>query len=52
VPTGDDAMTDTAPNLQVTLLETSFEHIKPQADAFVGSFYGNLFTQSLFRPLR
>jgi nitric oxide dioxygenase len=44
VPTGDDAMTDTAPNLQVTLLETSFEQIKPQADAFVGSFYGNLFT--------
>ncbi|MDJ0570187.1 MAG: globin family protein [Pleurocapsa sp. MO_192.B19] len=30
--------------LQVTLLEQSFEEIKPQADAFVASFYHNLFT--------
>ncbi len=29
--------------LQVKLLETSFEKVKPQADAFVNSFYDNLF---------
>ena len=31
-------------SLQVELLEQSFEAIKPQADAFVVSFYDNLFT--------
>ncbi|MEO1340110.1 MAG: globin family protein [Cyanobacteria bacterium J06635_13] len=30
--------------LQVELLESSFEEIKPQANEFVGSFYENLFT--------
>ena len=30
--------------LQVELLEQSFEGIKPNADAFVSSFYDNLFT--------
>ncbi len=40
-------------SLQVELLERSFEAIKPQADAFVASFYDHLFTaypeaQSLF----
>ena len=30
--------------LKVELLEQSFELIKPQADEFVASFYGNLFT--------
>ncbi|MEM6611997.1 MAG: globin family protein [Cyanobacteria bacterium P01_C01_bin.72] len=30
--------------LQVELLETSFEEIKPQANEFVDSFYQNLFT--------
>ena len=30
--------------LQVELLENSFELIKPQAQAFVTSFYDNLFT--------
>lgn len=31
-------------SLQVEKLENSFEKVKPQADAFVTSFYGNLFT--------
>ncbi|MGK7936747.1 MAG: globin family protein [Xenococcaceae cyanobacterium] len=31
-------------SLQVELLEQSFEEIKPYADAFVNSFYENLFT--------
>ena len=31
-------------SLPVELLEQSFEAIKPQADAFVTSFYDNLFT--------
>ena len=31
-------------SLQVELLENSFEKVKPQADAFVVSFYDNLFT--------
>ena len=31
-------------SLQVELLEQSFEEIKPHADAFVNSFYDNLFT--------
>ena len=30
--------------LQVELLESSFEKVKPQADEFVSSFYDNLFT--------
>ena len=33
-----------APELQVELLERSFEAIKPNADSFVNSFYKNLFT--------
>ncbi|MDJ0649572.1 MAG: globin family protein [Xenococcaceae cyanobacterium MO_188.B19] len=32
-----------APELQVELLERSFEAIKPNADSFVNSFYKNLF---------
>lgn len=40
-------------SLKVELLEQSFEQVKPQADAFISSFYDNLFTdypaaQSLF----
>ncbi|MEL6441934.1 MAG: globin family protein [Cyanobacteria bacterium J06621_8] len=31
-------------SLQVELLEQSFEEIKPEAEAFVDSFYDNLFT--------
>ncbi|MEO0755640.1 MAG: globin family protein [Cyanobacteria bacterium J06648_16] len=31
-------------SLKVELLEESFELVKPKADAFVGSFYNNLFT--------
>ncbi len=31
-------------SLQVELLETSFEQVKPRADEFVTSFYNNLFT--------
>ena len=31
-------------SLNVELLEQSFELVKPQADAFVASFYNNLFT--------
>ena len=31
-------------SLQVELLESSFEAVKPQADEFVDSFYSNLFT--------
>ena len=31
-------------SLKVELLEQSFELVKPDADAFVGSFYNNLFT--------
>jgi hemoglobin-like flavoprotein len=43
----------TAMALQVKLLEQSFEGVKPNADAFAASFYGNLFadfpqTQALF----
>ncbi|RZM82008.1 globin family protein [Leptolyngbya iicbica] len=33
-----------ANELQVELLENSFEKVKPQANEFVASFYGNLFT--------
>lgn len=32
------------PALQVELLESSFEKVKPQANEFVASFYDNLFT--------
>lgn len=31
-------------SLEVEILENSFEKIKPQSQAFVSSFYGNLFT--------
>ena len=31
-------------SLQVEILEQSFEKVKPQADAFVSSFYENLFS--------
>ena len=31
-------------SLQVELLESSFDRVKPQADEFVNSFYNNLFT--------
>jgi hypothetical protein len=37
-----DANQDTG--LQVELLESSFEKVKPQANEFVSSFYDNLFT--------
>lgn len=38
--------------LQVELLEQSFEKVKPNADAFVGSFYENLFaTYPAAKPL-
>lgn len=30
--------------LQIELLENSFEEVKPRADEFVGSFYSNFFT--------
>ena len=36
--------TEAESGLQVELLEQSFEQVKPQADAFVASFYANLFT--------
>ncbi|MEM8604882.1 MAG: globin family protein, partial [Cyanobacteria bacterium P01_H01_bin.121] len=35
---------ETEGGLKVELLEQSFEQVKPQADAFVASFYDNLFT--------
>jgi len=35
---------DEATGLKVKLLEDSFEKVKPHADEFVTSFYGNLFT--------
>lgn len=35
---------DEATGLQITLLEQSFEKVKPQANEFVESFYHNLFT--------
>ncbi|MGD1941288.1 MAG: globin family protein [Leptolyngbyaceae cyanobacterium] len=35
---------DEATGLKVKLLEESFANVVPQADAFVGSFYDNLFT--------
>lgn len=35
---------DTETGLKVELLEQSFEKVKPQADAFITSFYDNLFT--------
>ena len=35
---------DSEAGLPVDLLEQSFEEVKPQADAFVNSFYENLFT--------
>lgn len=39
--TSNDTAQDTG--LKVELLEASFEKVKPQADAFVASFYENLF---------
>ena len=38
------AEVDEATGLKVTLLEQSFEKVKPQADEFITSFYSNLFT--------
>lgn len=38
------AEVDEATGLKVTLLEQSFEKVKPQANEFVTSFYDNLFT--------
>ncbi len=35
---------DAEASLKVELLEQSFEKVKPQADAFITSFYDNLFT--------
>lgn len=42
VANAGDSAKDTG--LQVELLETSFEKVKPHANEFVESFYGNLFT--------
>lgn len=39
-----DPEVDPATGLKVTLLEQSFEQIKPYANDFVASFYNNLFT--------
>lgn len=35
---------DEATGLKIAVLETSFEKVKPQANAFMNSFYDNLFT--------
>ena len=35
---------DEATGLKIGVLETSFEKVKPQASAFMNSFYNNLFT--------
>ncbi|MEM8505237.1 MAG: globin family protein [Cyanobacteria bacterium P01_D01_bin.1] len=44
VPATDGSETSDEPGLDVELLEQSFELVKPKADEFVASFYGNLLT--------
>jgi hemoglobin-like flavoprotein len=39
-----DSQSEQSSGLQVALLESSFEKVKPQADQFADQFYGNLFT--------